>query len=407
MLQNNSQTKVVIGMSGGVDSAVAALLLKEQGYNVTALFMKNWEEDDNSDTTATATAATAAICSAARDFNDAQAVCDRLQIPLHAVNFSQQYWQRVFQHMLDEYAQGRTPNPDILCNQEIKFKEFLNYALNTFHASFIATGHYARHIIAADGTHKLYKAADQNKDQTYFLYTLGQKQLAATIFPLGEITKQDIRAIAKKAGLPNCTKKDSTGICFIGERKFKKFLSEYLLAKPGEIVSADDGGNGNDNSNGTNDGSSSGNSNGHGHSNSDDNNNGVVLGKHDGLMFYTLGQRQGLGIGGKKGAAEAPWYVAQKDLINNRLIVTQDPYHPLLMAHNLVYAQAHWIAGHAPLPQQFPMHCTAKIRYRQTEQACTITANQVTFDAAQRAITPGQSVVFYSDDECLGGGIIQ
>lgn len=362
--------KVIVGMSGGVDSAVATLLLKEQGYDVIAVFMKNWEEEENG--------ADSSICSATQDFNDARLVCDQLQIPLQVVNFSREYWDRVFQYMLDEYAQGRTPNPDIVCNQEIKFKEFLNYA-KTLDADFIATGHYARHLTCKNGTqviHKLYKALDHTKDQSYFLYTLGQTQLAFTLFPLGELTKVAVRTIAKKNLLPNCEKKDSTGICFIGERKFKSFLSEYLLAKPGKIVVAD---------------------------------SGEELGKHDGLMFYTLGQRQGLGIGGKKNATEAPWYVVKKNIAKNELIVAQNAEHPLLMSDSLSCQKVHWIAERAPL---LPLHCAAKIRYRQTEQKCAVIAAvdgiyNVTFAIPQRAITPGQAVVFYAaDGECLGGGTI-
>ena len=368
--------KVVIGMSGGVDSSVAAFLLQEQGFEVEAVFMKNWEEANDFDTTRNNKSH---ICPAAQDFADAMSVCDKLHIPLQAVNFSQEYWQRVFQYMLDEYAQGRTPNPDIMCNKEIKFKEFLNYA-KKLNADYIATGHYARNVPTnnCDITtiYQLYKAVDKNKDQTYFLYTLEQQQLAYTLFPLGEITKNEVRNIAKKTNLSNYAKKDSTGICFIGERNFKKFLSEYLLAKPGEIV----------------------------------NTTGEVLGKHDGLMFYTLGQRQGLGIGGKKGATELPWYVVKKDLTNNKLIVAQDANHPLLMNDSLSCNNIHWIAETPSTTS--PLHCLAKIRYRQDDQPCVITITEnktynVVFKEKQRAITPGQSVVFYTDEgECLGGGII-
>lgn len=359
--------KVIIGISGGVDSSVAALLLQEQGFCVEAVFMKNWEEK-NSDTDPHASS-----CTAAQDFADARSVCDQLHIPLHAVNFSQEYWQRVFQYMLDEYAKGRTPNPDIMCNKEIKFKEFLNHA-KTLKADYIATGHYARNICSNDKC-KLYKALDQSKDQSYFLYTLGQQQLAYTLFPLGNLLKNTVRDVAKKAHLSNHAKKDSTGICFIGERNFKKFLSEYLLAKPGKIVTTED----------------------------------EIIGKHDGLMFYTLGQRQGLGIGGKKGASEAPWYVVKKDLIHNKLIVAQNPCHPLLMSKILHCEEIHWISEKQPI---FPLPCFAKIRYRQTEQPCTINKITeqnycVTFVDTQRAITPGQAAVFYAEDgECLGGGTI-
>jgi len=362
--------KVIIGISGGVDSSVAALLLQEQGFSIVAVFMKNWEEENNKDSS----------CSAAQDFADARAVCDKLHISLQVINFSQEYWQRVFQYMLDEYAAGRTPNPDVMCNKEIKFKEFLNYA-KTLNADYIATGHYARNINVGDQC-KLYKAIDLSKDQSYFLYTLGQQQLAYTLFPLGNILKNDVRDIAKKVQLPNHDKKDSTGICFIGERKFKKFLSEYLLAKPGEIVTV----------------------------------SGNILGKHDGLMFYTLGQRQGLGIGGKKGEQEAPWYVVKKDLTQNQLIVAQDSCHQLLMSTSLQCNQVHWVIEKKPA---FPLRCLAKIRYRQIEQPCVVTAEwidgtegseqlySVNFAQPQRAITPGQAVVFYAaDGECLGGGTI-
>jgi tRNA-uridine 2-sulfurtransferase len=358
-----SKTSVIVGLSGGVDSAVAALLLKEQGYNVTAVFMQNWQ-DTNDD-----------HCTYAQDLADAQAVASQLQIPFMTVNFAAEYWQKVFQLFLDEYAACRTPNPDILCNKEIKFKAFLDYA-KEHGANYIATGHYARnHCIEAK--QHLLKATDKQKDQSYFLHLLNQQQLAASIFPLGEITKTEVRAIAKKNGFCNYAKKDSTGICFIGERKFKKFLSEYLLNKPGDIVVVND-------------------------------DKITVIGKHDGLMFYTIGQRQGLQIGGKKNAQEAPWYVAVKDLTHNHLIVTQDKHHPALSAQKLVCNKLHWIAGDAP---NFNRSFTAKIRYRQNDQICQLDKNTVdtltvTFEEPQWAITPGQAVVFYDGDECLGGGTI-
>lgn len=357
-----SKQFVIVGLSGGVDSAVTALLLKNKGYHVEAAFMQNWEEN-----------ASDKNCSAPEDFQDAQAVADFLNIKLHAVNFSAEYWQKVFQHFLDEYAAGRTPNPDVLCNKEIKFGLFLDYT-KLLGADLIATGHYARHI-THDHTEVLLKGTDSAKDQSYFLYLLNQAQLAPALFPLGSLTKEEVRAIAKDAGLPNHARKNSTGICFIGERKFKKFLSEYLLDRPGDIITQDE----------------------------------QVIGQHSGLMFYTIGQRQGLGIGGMKNSSETPWYVAAKNLKNNTLIVTQDRAHPSLMGKNLTCDQLHWISGNAPTT---PLECTAKIRYRQQDQQCTVTQTAdpkqalVSFSTPQWAITPGQSVVFYNGDECLGGGII-
>lgn len=322
--------------------------------------MKNWQQDDNDE-----------HCSTAQDLIDAQKVCDVLKIPLHTVNFANEYWDKVFQHFLDEYAAMRTPNPDVLCNKEIKFRAFLDYAKN-LGADKIATGHYARHITT--DKERLLKGLDPTKDQSYFLYLLNQEQLAPSIFPLGDLTKTQVRQIAQEANLPNHAKKDSTGICFIGERKFKTFLSQYLLAKPGDITTAD----------------------------------GRIIGKHTGLMFYTIGQRQGLNIGGQKNAAESPWYVATKDTANNHLIVTQDRNHPDLSAKKLICDQIHWISGETP---NFPFNCSAKIRYRQQDQECAVQKiNEdklsVEFIAPQWAITPGQSIVFYQQDECLGGGII-
>lgn len=351
---------VIVGLSGGVDSAVAALLLKKQKYHVEAVFMQNWQEDDDTH------------CSASQDLIDAQAVCDILKIKLHTVNFAAEYWQKVFQHFLDEYAAFRTPNPDVLCNKEIKFRAFLDYA-KSLGADFIATGHYARRIIDGGKQHLL-KGMDPSKDQSYFLYLLNQEQLAASVFPLGELAKQEVREIAKIAGFPNHAKKDSTGICFIGERKFKNFLSEYLLAKPGNIVTT----------------------------------NNKIIGQHNGLMFYTIGQRQGLNIGGQKNAAEAPWYVAAKEVRKNLLVVTQNRHYPTLAAKQLTCDQVHWISGDTP---NLPFECSAKIRYRQLEQKCVVQKNDtdsllVDFFNPQWAITPGQSVVFYKQDECLGGGII-
>ncbi len=352
---------IIVGMSGGVDSSVAALLLLEQGYHVEGLFMKNWEEDDTED-----------YCSAAEDLADAQSVSDDLGIKLHTANFSSEYWDRVFEYFLAEYEAGRTPNPDIMCNKEIKFKAFLDHAL-ALGAESIATGHYARIDKTADQI-KMLKGVDNNKDQTYFLYTLGQHQLAHSLFPVGEIEKSEVRDIAAKAGFDTATKKDSTGICFIGERKFKDFLQRFLPAQPGKIITPE----------------------------------GEIIGEHHGLMYYTLGQRQGLGIGGLKTAQEAPWFVVAKDLDKNQLIAAQGHDHPLLLNQQLTASQLHWVAGSEPSNQ---FSCTAKTRYRQADQDCVVTkladdTYQVCFDELQRAITPGQSVVFYQDNICLGGGII-
>lgn len=353
---------VIIGISGGVDSSVAALLLTQQEYQVSGVFMKNWEGDD-----------TETHCAAEDDLADARSVCESIGIPIQGVNFSDQYWDRVFEYFLHEYQAGRTPNPDILCNKEIKFKAFLDYAISQG-ADYIATGHYAR-VTEKHGQFFLLRGKDVEKDQTYFLYTLGQQQLSYTLFPVGELEKSQVREIAKQHNLVTHNKKDSTGICFIGERDFKTFLQKYLPAQPGEIQTTD----------------------------------GVVLGKHDGLMYYTLGQRQGLGIGGKKGYEGAVWYVADKDLANNILIVVNGHDDPLLYHQNLNASQLHWVAGNAP---DTPYKCTAKTRYRQTDAACTIKSMEndtcsVHFDDPQWAITPGQSVVFYDGEICLGGGVIE
>lgn len=352
---------VIIGMSGGVDSSVAALKLLEAGHQVTGLFMKNWDEDDGTE-----------YCTAIDDLTDAQQVCDKLGIPLKTVNFATEYWDNVFETFLQEYAAGRTPNPDILCNKEIKFKAFLDYA-KQLGADYIATGHYVQNI-QRDGEFHLTKGVDTNKDQSYFLYTLGQEQLRHSLFPIGDIEKPVVRELATKAGFTNSRKKDSTGICFIGERKFKDFLQRYLPAQPGIMQTPE----------------------------------GEQIGKHDGLMYYTLGQRQGLGIGGIKTAAEEPWYVVKKDLINNILVVAQGHDHPLMQTNKLIATQLDWVSD-KPQVQQFS--CSAKTRYRQKDQACEVTIEDngnciVTFTEQQRAITPGQSVVFYKGNTCLGGGVI-
>ena len=354
---------VMVGLSGGVDSAVAALMLLEQGYRVEALFMKNWEEDDRAD-----------YCSAAADLADAQEVAGILGVTLHSVNFSTEYWDRVFEHFLAEYRAGRTPNPDVLCNREIKFKAFLDYALG-LGAQQIATGHYARNTLEPDGWH-LRCGVDPDKDQTYFLYTLGQRQLGRSLFPLGALRKTEVRRRARDAGLPNHSKKDSTGICFIGERRFRDFLSRYLPAKPGPIETPD----------------------------------GRPLGTHHGLMYYTLGQRKGMGIGGQRNAGEEPWFAAVKDLERNTLIVAQGHDHPLLFHPGLEASQLYWISGRPPAP--LPYRCSARIRHRQALQPCSILGLdaehcRVRFAEPQRAIAPGQSVVFYRADDCLGGGVIE
>jgi len=357
----NRASKVIVGMSGGVDSSVAALLLQEQGYRVEGLFMKNWDEDDGTQ-----------YCTAKEDFADAQLVADTLGITLHGANFAAEYWDRVFEHFLAEYQAGRTPNPDILCNREIKFKAFLEYAM-LLEADYIATGHYTRRG-EADGKTTLLKGLDANKDQSYFLHAVGYAELAKSLFPLGAMAKPEVRRLALQHGLATARKKDSTGICFIGERRFKDFLQQYLPAQPGAIHSLD----------------------------------GAILGTHQGLMYHTIGQRQGLGIGGLAQRQEAPWYVVEKDLTHNVLLVAQGNDHPALFTYSLCAGEIHWVSGAAaPLPLQ----CTAKVRYRQPDQACILTHTtgqdyRVDFETPQRAITPGQSVVFYQSERCLGGGVI-
>ncbi len=357
----NSSSKVIVGMSGGVDSSVSALLLREQGYRVEGLFMKNWEEDDGTE-----------YCTAKEDFADAQAVADTLGIPLHGANFAAEYWDNVFEHFLEEYRAGRTPNPDILCNREIKFRAFLDYAL-TLGADAIATGHYAR-CDEDNGQATLLKGRDHNKDQSYFLHAVGHRELGQTIFPLGDMEKPEVRQVARQHGLATAKKKDSTGICFIGERRFKDFLQQYLPAQPGDIRSLD----------------------------------GELLGQHQGLMYHTIGQRQGLGIGGLANHSDAPWYVVDKDLDNNILLVAQGNEHPALFKSALYTSEILWIAGYEP---ELPLSCCAKVRYRQADQVCSVQrlgeGYEVVFEKPQRAVTPGQSVVFYLGERCLGGGVIE
>ena len=362
-MSDNSSKKVIVGMSGGVDSSVSAYLLIQQGYQVEGLFMKNWEEDDNDE-----------YCAAAEDMHDAQLVCDKLGIVLHKVNFAAEYWDNVFEYFLAEYRAGRTPNPDIMCNKEIKFKAFLEFAAEALGADYIATGHYVRRRLH-NGHWQLLRGLDNNKDQSYFLYTLGEEHVGQTLFPIGELEKPEVRAIAEQQGLVTHDKKDSTGICFIGERKFKDFLQQYLPAQPGDIVSIDDQ---------------------------------QILGRHDGLMYHTLGQRKGLKIGGLRDGSDEPWYVVGKDLQQNRLLVAQGHDHPALLATGLVASQLDWVDRKGPLST---LRCTVKTRYRQTDISCTLTPLadgqvNVVFDQPQKAVTPGQSAVFYLDDVCLGGGII-
>lgn len=354
--------KVIVGLSGGVDSSVAALLLLEQGYQVEGLFMKNWDEQFPD-----------GRCMWEADVEDAMRVCDRLGVRLNTVDLSLEYWDHVFSHFLDEYKNGRTPNPDILCNQEIKFRAFLEQALG-LGAEFIATGHYAR-IHNTDGTCQLLKGVDANKDQSYFLCRLDQAQLKRALFPAGGLYKPEVRELARKAGLITHDKKDSTGICFVGERPFRDFLRRYIPEQTGAICTPD----------------------------------GKTIGTHVGVFYYTLGQRQGLGIGGVRGANEEPWYVVGKDIEKNILYVAQGHDHPLLFSTGLAAGDVHWIAGRSPL---LPLHCTAKTRYRQPDQSCVIESMTdsectVTFEQKQRAVTPGQYVVFYDGDRCLGGGIIE
>ncbi len=351
--------RIVVGMSGGVDSSVAAYLLKQQGHEVIGVFMNNWEEDGE--------------CTSEQDYADVRAVCDVIGIPYYSVSFARQYRERVFSHFLEEYRRGRTPNPDVMCNREIKFASLLELALS-LGAEKLATGHFAGVEKRADERYHLLTAADENKDQTYFLCMLTQAQLSMAMFPLKDIPKAEVRNIARRAGIPVAEKKDSTGVCFIGERNFKQFLSTYLPAQPGEIVSPE----------------------------------GEVLGRHDGLMYYTLGQRKGLGIGGR-GTGEA-WFVVGKDLQSNRLIVSQGQDSALLYTLSGSAEEASWISGRSPIPdgQEFP--CKARFRHRQPLQDVVITPRadrvEMRYLTPQRAVTPGQTVAFYTGDECFGGGVI-
>ena len=362
MTNANSNTRVVVGMSGGVDSSVTALLLKEQGYDVVGVFMKNWDDTDEN-----------GVCTATEDYKDVALVANKIGVPYYSINFEKEYWDKVFSYFLEEYKSGRTPNPDVMCNKEIKFKAFLDYAMS-LGADYVATGHYARVRREEDGTTHLLRGVDSNKDQTYFLNQLSQDQLSRVMFPLGEMDKSEVRKIAEEADLATARKKDSTGICFIGEKNFKEFLMNYLPAQPGQMVTED----------------------------------GDVMGQHDGLMYYTIGQRKGLGIGGN-GTSNEPWFVIGKNLETNELIVGQGFTHPHLYATHLIASQFSFTTTQE-LPETFD--CTAKFRYRQTDVKVTVDWNKedntavVTFDEPARAITPGQAIVFYDGDVCLGGGLI-
>ena len=352
--------RIVVGMSGGVDSSVAALLLKRAGHEVIGVFMKNWEEKDEN-----------GVCTSEADWADVRDVCDTIGIPYYSVNFVKEYYDRVFSYFLDEYRRGRTPNPDVLCNREIKFKAFLDYAMK-LGADALATGHFCN-LARNDQGVQLLRGADAGKDQSYFLYMLGQAALDKAMFPVGGLTKAQVREIAQDAGLINSRKKDSTGVCFIGERNFKQFLSQFLPAQPGDMRTPE----------------------------------GKLVGRHDGLMYYTLGQRRGLGIGGVEGAQGGRWFVLAKDMARNELIVTTGADHPQLYSKNALGDGATWIAGHAPA-QEFD--CTCKFRYRQPDQAVHVTVmdgGRVHVEAKerQRAVTPGQSMVFYQGDVCLGGAV--
>ena len=356
----SNDTRIVVGMSGGVDSAVAALLLKQQGYDVIGVFMKNWDEVDEN-----------GVCSADEDYTFVRKVCDKIDIPYYSVNFVKEYEQRVFSYFLDEYKRGRTPNPDVMCNKEIKFAAFLDFAMK-LDAKFLATGHYAQ-IGNEGGAYQLLRGKDKGKDQSYFLYTLGQNQLSRAMFPVGGIEKKQVRRIAHEAGLPNADRKDSTGICFIGERDFKKFLMEYLPAQPGDMVDVV---------------------------------SGKTVGRHDGLMYHTLGQRRGLGIGGRNTGSDEPWFAVGKDLERNVLLVAQGE-HPMLYSEMCTVTDLSWVAGDAPAKE---LDCAVKTRYRQADIPCKVKITgdiaEVYFSNPVRAVTPGQHAVFYDGKVCLGGGII-
>ncbi|MCT7703074.1 tRNA 2-thiouridine(34) synthase MnmA [Lactobacillus iners] len=362
-MTDNSHIRVVVGMSGGVDSSVSALLLKEQGYDVVGVFMKNWDDTDDS-----------GVCTATEDFEDVKRVADKIGIPYYSINFEKEYWNKVFEYFLSEYKRGRTPNPDIMCNKEIKFKSFLDFAMK-LDADYIAMGHYAKTVTDKNGVVHMMRPKDGNKDQTYFLSQVTQEQLKKAIFPLADLSKPQVRMIAEQAGLATAKKKDSTGICFIGERNFKNFLSEFLPAMGGNIVTAD----------------------------------GRIVGKHSGLMYYTIGQRSGLGLGGNQSSC-APWFVVGKNLQKNELIVEQGYDSDLLYASSLDASEVSFFTG---LPSNdTTIHCTAKFRYRQPDVAVTMNYNKanntvhVEFDELARAVTPGQAIVFYDGEECLGGAII-
>lgn len=352
--------KVVLGMSGGVDSSVAAAILLEKGYEVIGLFMQNWEEEDDN-----------GVCTAVSDYEDVKRVCNKLKIPYYTVNFAKEYWDRVFKYFLEEYEKGRTPNPDVLCNREIKFGPFLDYA-KELGADYIATGHYAK-VERKDGKTYLKKAVDTNKDQTYFLNQLSQKQLEMVLFPLGDMCKPKVREIAEKYGLVTAEKKDSTGICFIGERRFREFLKSYIPCKKGDIVDKD----------------------------------GKKVGEHEGVMYYTLGQRRGLNIGGTKDGNGDRWFVIDKDIKENKLIVSQGEGEELFSSGLITY-KVNWIPEE---PKEKSFECFAKFRYRQPDQKVKVTIEKdrvvVDFAEKQRAVTPGQYVVFYTETDCLGGGVIE